>query len=113
MNEPVEVLSVDSLIADPGRVFQVSPDIARTMLAGLAGLLPLLLAQSSRDTGKAEPPSAPERWLDAEEVAAILHVPKSWVYESARNGRLKSARHGKYVRFREQDIKEYQIHGRA
>ena len=48
--------------------------------------------------------------LTVEEVAALLRVPKSWVYERC----LQTAAHplphiklGKYVRFRKQDILEY------
>lgn len=104
--------SIDELLSDATKAATLPPEVARTMLAGLAGLLPVLIAQSTRDTGKVETPQT-ERWLDAEEVADILGVPISWVYESARNGRLKSVRYGRYVKFNEGHIREYRVHGGA
>jgi excisionase family DNA binding protein len=44
------------------------------------------------------------RLLTAEEVAAILRVPKSWVY--SHQNQLPTIRLGRYVRFRRVDIEE-------
>lgn len=40
----------------------------------------------------------------ADEVAARLQVPKSWVYRAAREGELPSVRCGRYRRFDDQDV---------
>lgn len=40
-----------------------------------------------------------DRLLDAAEVAARLHIPKTWVLEEARQGRIPHVRLGRYVRF--------------
>lgn len=49
----------------------------------------------------------PSRLLTAAEVAAILRVPKSWVYEQARSGALPPVTLGRYRRFREESIREW------
>ena len=41
-----------------------------------------------------------ERLLDAAEVAALLGVPKSWVYAETRAGRLPHVTVGRYRRYR-------------
>ena len=62
----------------------------------------------------------PERLLSVEEVAALLHVPVSWVYGRTRkrsSERLPGYRLGKYWRFREAEIlawlKSQDEYGRA
>lgn len=42
--------------------------------------------------------------LTADEVAARLRVPKTWVYRAAREGSLPSVRCGRYRRFDERDV---------
>jgi excisionase family DNA binding protein len=53
--------------------------------------------------------------LTADEVAARLRVPKSWVYRAAREGELPSVRCGRYRRFDERDVESWidQQRGRA
>jgi len=69
-------------------------------------------------TGRQSPTgdSKPQGSLDAEtlltvqEVAALLKVPVSWVYERTRrrgNERWPHFKMGKYLRFRHQDIVEW------
>ena len=43
----------------------------------------------------------------AEEVAAQLQVPKSWVYRQARSGHLPSVPCGRYVRFDPDDLADW------
>lgn len=50
---------------------------------------------------------ATERLLNAGEVAAILHVARSWVYEETRHGRMPHIRLGRYVRYRRVAIEEW------
>jgi excisionase family DNA binding protein len=48
--------------------------------------------------------------LNVQEVAAVLKVPVSWVYERTRRrgiGRLPHLKVGKYVRFRLAEVEEY------
>lgn len=80
--KPIEVPTVDQLIADPGRVFQLPPDVARMLLSGVSALIPALISQSSRESGKAETPSLPERNLTTEEAAARFNVPKRWLRDN-------------------------------
>jgi excisionase family DNA binding protein len=45
--------------------------------------------------------------LRAEDVAALLSVPTSWVYAEARAGRIPHVTLGRYRRFREEAIVEW------
>ena len=50
------------------------------------------------------------RLLTVEEVAELLQVPKSWVYERTRRRALQQLPHlklGKYLRFEESAVLEY------
>jgi excisionase family DNA binding protein len=54
-----------------------------------------------------EPENAPRALLSVEEVAALLKVPPSWVYDRTRlrtKERIPGFRLGKYWRFRETDV---------
>jgi excisionase family DNA binding protein len=44
------------------------------------------------------------RLLTADEVAARLQLPRSWVYRAAREGRFPYVQCGRYVRFTEADV---------
>lgn len=43
----------------------------------------------------------------ADEVAARLQVPKTWVYRAAREGALPSVRCGRYRRFDDRDVERW------
>lgn len=45
--------------------------------------------------------------LTADEVAALLGVPKSWVYEQSRTGRIPTVTLGRYRRYRREAIEEW------
>lgn len=45
--------------------------------------------------------------LTAEEVAAQLKVPRTWVYRAAREGELPSVRCGRYRRFDADDVERW------
>ncbi|MFN8150802.1 MAG: helix-turn-helix domain-containing protein [Solirubrobacterales bacterium] len=47
------------------------------------------------------------RLLTAEEVAALLQVPRTWVYRAAREGDLPSIICGRYRRFDETDVERW------
>ena len=48
-----------------------------------------------------------DRLLDAQEVAAMLGVPKTWVYAQSRQGRLPTVQLGRYKRYRRSAIIGY------
>jgi excisionase family DNA binding protein len=50
------------------------------------------------------------RLLTASEVAALLGVPKSWVYEQSRRGLIPTVELGRYRRFREGAIERMVEH---
>jgi excisionase family DNA binding protein len=45
--------------------------------------------------------------MDADEVAELLGVPKSWVYEQSRQGRIPTVRLGRYRRYRREAIEQW------
>jgi excisionase family DNA binding protein len=45
--------------------------------------------------------------LDAEEVGELLGVPKSWVWEQSRQGRIPTVRLGRYRRYRREAIERW------
>lgn len=51
--------------------------------------------------------AVPERLLLPEEVAELLGVPKTWVYEAARRKKLPSVAVGRYPRFRRADVQAW------
>jgi excisionase family DNA binding protein len=56
------------------------------------------------------PVAARKRLLTVEEVADVLQVPKSWVYERTRRRGLEQLPHlkvGKYLRFEECTVREF------
>ena len=57
------------------------------------------MAEPAKDLG--------ERLLDAKEVAAILHVPVSWVETNTRNGELPHVALGRYRRYRRDAVLEW------
>lgn len=63
----------------------------------LAGEIATLLAERQ--------PLAP--LLTADEAAALLSVPASWVLSEARTNRIPSVRLGRYVRFKRDDLEQW------
>jgi excisionase family DNA binding protein len=52
----------------------------------------------------ASPADGIEPLVDAEEIAALLHVTPRWVNESARRGRIPSIPCGRYRRFKKSAV---------
>lgn len=48
-----------------------------------------------------------DKLLTAEDVAAMLGVPKSWIYEQSRQGRIPTITLGRYRRFRREAIEDW------
>jgi excisionase family DNA binding protein len=47
------------------------------------------------------------RLLSAEQVAEMLGVPKSWVYEQSRKGAIPTVTLGRYRRYRAEAVEEW------
>ncbi len=45
--------------------------------------------------------------LEAKTLADEWHVPETWIYAAARDGRLPHVKLGRYVRFRRSAVEEY------
>jgi len=48
--------------------------------------------------------SSQAKLIDIRELAALLHVPVSWLYERTRTGTIPCIRLGKYIRFNPQEV---------
>ena len=48
-----------------------------------------------------------ESLLTADQVASVLGVPRSWVYEQSRAGRIPTVRLGRYRRYRRETIEAW------
>jgi excisionase family DNA binding protein len=53
----------------------------------------------------ADPPKPRYRLMTAEQVAELIAVPPTWVYQEARADRIPHVRLGRYVRFRPEAIR--------
>jgi excisionase family DNA binding protein len=51
--------------------------------------------------------AAVSRLLDADQVAEMLGVPKTWVYEQSRKGLIPTVELGRYRRYRREAIEEW------
>jgi predicted DNA-binding transcriptional regulator AlpA len=76
--KPVEVPTVDQLIADPSKVQDLPVQIVQHVLIQLTALLPLLVARSQNASDK----SPEDRLLSIEEAAAILGMSKDRLYRT-------------------------------
>jgi hypothetical protein len=76
--------SLDNLFTDPAKIFLLPPEVARILLPGVGGIHSALLAQSSRDTSKADSPSTPERWLTVEQASEMFGVTPQWLKKNKK-----------------------------
>lgn len=51
-----------------------------------------------------QPENSARKLIDVQEMARILNVPVSWLYERTRVGTIPCVRIGKYVRFDPQEV---------
>lgn len=64
--------------------------------------------KKAEQTGEALPRPRPGRsLLTAEQVGELLGVPKSWVYEQSRKGRIPTVTLGRYRRYRAEAIERW------
>lgn len=101
-------LSLTELLAEPARVADVPARAVPDLLAELERIRVRLWARLSDRA--AEPIPGPEPLLSVPEVARVLRVVPSHVYELARSGSLPSVRFGKYVRVRPEALREWLQH---
>jgi hypothetical protein len=81
MSHPVEIPTVDQLLADPTLATTLPPEAARTILCAVAGLVPVLVARASEhSTPQAELPTTPGRWITVKEAVALFAVTPRWFY---------------------------------
>ncbi len=92
--------TLDAIAADPATAASLSAHLAETLIGRALGALNALYARLLAARCQSPKELGPERLWTADEAADFLQVPVSWVYESAKSGRLPSIRLGpRYVRF--------------
>ena len=105
MNEKlVEIPTLDSLMADPGKAAKLPPETAQALLIGLVSLQPLLIQRALMG---AQGGQERDLLLTVPNVAKQLQLSSYRVYELVRQGTLKSVHLGKSVRVRPAAVAEY------
>ncbi len=97
------------LLHEPQRMAEVPPEALPPLMAQCAALQSALaarLAAVKPDTPP-QPTQEPERLLTVPQVAELLGVHPSCVYEVARSGKLPTVRVGKYVRIAPSALREW------
>lgn len=104
MSGPVEVPSLDTLIADPAKAATLPPEVAQILLIRMASIHALLIQRALMVAQKGQEECG---LLTIKDVAARLKLSTYRAYELARQGGLKSVRLGKSVRVKPEDLAEY------
>jgi predicted DNA-binding transcriptional regulator AlpA len=103
MNGLVPIPTLDELVKQPARVATLPPDAAQTLLYEVAALLPILIAQSSRNTEKQQ---EEDRLLAVDQAAEILGKTPDWIYRRADQLPFV-VREGRLLRFSRSGIQKY------
>lgn len=99
----VEIPTLDSLMADPGKAATLPPQAAQALLIGLASIHPLLIQRALMGPRNGQE----DLLLTIPQVAERLKISDYRAYELARQGVLKSVRLGKLVRVKSSAVAEY------
>ena len=105
MNGPVGMLSLDELLANPGKAGTLPPEAAQTLLIGLASIQALLVQRALMG-----PPKNQEDCglLTIKDVAKRLKISEYRAYELVRRGEIKKTTvGGKSVRVDPSDLAAY------
>ncbi len=105
MTDPRALLA--PLLTDPARAAEIPAEQVSALLGELEHLRAALWVRLVTAPAASAPAPEPTRLLAADEVAAWLGVPKSYVYELARRrtpDALPTVAFGKYVRFAVGDV---------
>ena len=106
MSGPVEIPTLDALVADLSKVDALPPEVARRLWLDLCTLeKAVAMRLMGASNGHATPTST--QLLTPEVAAKRLGVNVSYVYELARAKKLKSCKLGKYRRFDEAAVQAY------
>lgn len=109
MNGPVAIPSLDALASDFSKVAALTPEVAKALWLEIMALekVVAMRALMGPQNGHQEP-TKNTALLTAKQVAERLNVKKSFVYEVARQKKLKSVKLGdKYVMFTEGAVQDF------
>ncbi len=102
--------TLTDLLQEPQRAAELPPEAVTPLMAQCAALQSTLAARLATVQPVSFPPPSPqdtERLLTVPEVAEVLGVHPSYVYEVARSGKLPIVRLGKYVRIAPSALREW------
>lgn len=105
MNGPMDIPTVEQLIADPAKVASLPPEAAQALLIGLTSLQPLLIQRALiwQQNGHRE-----DDLLTVPEVAKRLRVSDYRAYQLVRQGEIKKTAIGKNsIRVKLSDLTYY------
>jgi excisionase family DNA binding protein len=80
------------------------PDAAASLTDALRAIIRDVVREEIRAALSEQKPES--FLLDADGAAGLLSVPRSWVAEAAREGKIPAVRLGHYVRFRRVDLEK-------
>lgn len=100
------VPSLDQLAADPGRVRDLPPEVARDLLPRVIGLQTALLAQALSASGGNGAEAPTDRLLTVEEAAQKLGLSKDYLYRHAKTLPF-TVRLGSRLRFSERGVERW------
>ena len=105
---PVAVPSLDELAEHPERAASLTAEAVEKLLVEHATVGAVLLGRLLATRAAEKAVSKPETHLmNAREAAERLRVPRSWISDMARQGKIRSVRLGHYVRFRAEDLDQF------
>lgn len=78
----VEILTLDSLMANPGKAATLPPEAAQALLIRLACLQPLLIQRALKGSNVLT--ASPEKFLTVAQVVAQYGVTEQWLYRHKR-----------------------------
>jgi len=106
-------LTLEDLAAQPSRIDELTADQARGLLVTISSIQPLLISRAmvKADAG-ADHRDEPVRLLTVPDAAERLAIPRSFLYELIRQGRVPAQRIGpKYVRLHPATVEAIQQRG--
>lgn len=75
------VPTLDELAADPSLVANLPPEVARTILYAVSGLIPSLVARAAQQSPQqVAVPATPRRWIGVKQASVRFGVSARWLY---------------------------------
>jgi excisionase family DNA binding protein len=100
-------VTLDEIAERPTLATALTPDDAEVLLGACIAVQGALFGRLIATRGSGGTTAAAPRFVDAATAAKQWGVPESWIYDQARQGKLRSVRLGHYVRFEPDDLERF------